>query len=339
MSYSIYNRHECNVAFDKEASYRTGTMTEEQAKPFDVFEEVEVPEPMKEWEEIFPVHAGRNVGNVGDKTYPVAEGSIETFLQSGIWLYYALGASSDVLSTFWTHTITESNDLPSFNLHFEQLNSGSGTDIVRELIGCMVTELAISIAKDSLIKQTISFIVPKSVTASKFTTTTWSSFNFSDKLMNWDMAALSTFTINTVDLLTAWGTIPIETLDINIKNEVECLPNLGDPYLNEPKIGKREYEIKMMIYPKDDDLYNARDLHPEDYTGAITILINRGTNDEIELTFSDMYVSDYPNKIPNVDDKEVGVEVTFRNSPGGTLAVVVEDALDESYYDNVDDTV
>ncbi len=336
MSYQIYKRADCNVAFDLEATFRTGVMVEAQAKPFDVFDSLEIPEPFKEWEEIFPVHSGRNVGNVGDKTYPAADGSIETNLQSGVWFYYALGAVSNILATYWTHTITESNDLPSFNLHFEQLMPGTGTDLVRELIGCMVTELAISIKKDDLIKQTISFIIPKSVTAAKFTTTTWSSFNFATKIMNWDMTTLSVFTIDSIDLLTVWGTIPIESLDISIKNEIENLPNLGDPYLNEPKIGKREYELKMMIYPKDDDLYNARDKHPEDYTGAITILLNRGTNDEIELVFSDMYISDYPNKIPNIDDKDVGVEVTFRNSPGGTLAVTVEDALDETYYDNVD---
>ena len=67
-------------------------------------------------------------------------------------------------------------------------------------------------------------------------------------------------------------------------------------------------------------------------------MFNRGTDDSITLTFSDMYVSDYPNKIPSSDDKAVGVEATFRNSPGGTLAVVAVDDLDETYYDGVDDT-
>ena len=340
MSYQIYKRTDCNVAFDLEATFRDDTgMVEAQAKPFDLFDELEIPEPFKEFEELHPVHAGRNVGNIGDKTYPAADGSIETNLQSGIWLYYALGVSADVLvTTVWTHTISEANDLPSFNLHFEQLMPCLGTDLARELIGCMVSELNLSFKKDSLAKQTINFVVPKSVPQAKFTTTTWSSFNMATKTMNWDMASLTNFNIDTVDLLTAWGTLPIDSLDINIKNDIENLPNLGDPYLNEPKIGIREYEVKMFIYPKDDDLYNARDKHPEDYTGALTFLINRGTDDTITLTFSDMYVSDYPNKIPNADDKDIGVEVTFRNSPGGTLGVVAVDALDESYYDGVDDT-
>ncbi len=81
MSYQIYKRADCNVAFDKEANFRTGTMTEAQAKPFDIFDELEIPEPFKDFEEIFPVHSGRNVGNIGDKTYPAADGSIECNLQ------------------------------------------------------------------------------------------------------------------------------------------------------------------------------------------------------------------------------------------------------------------
>lgn len=338
MSYQIYSRQDCNVGFEFESAFRSGAAVEANIKPFDIFDEIEIPEPFKEWEELYPVHAGRNVGNIGDKTYPVADGSIETNLQSGIWLYYVLGATADVLvTTVWTHTITEANDLPSFKIHFEQKNPGTGNPIIRDLIGCMVTELNLSIKKEDLIKQTISFLVPKSLSATVFATA-WSSFNFSTKTMNWDMSSLTTFNVDTVDLLTAWGTIPIESLDINIKNDIENLPNLGDAWFNEAKIGKREYEVKMLIYPKDDDLYLARDKHPEDYTGALTFLINRGTDDTITLTFSDMYVSDYPNKIPNLDDKSVGVEVTFRNSPGGTLGAVVVDALDETYYDQVDDT-
>lgn len=333
--YNIYKRADCNVAFDLEDVFRDDALTEDQAKPFDIFDELEIPEPFKEWEELHPVHSGRNVGNIGDKTYPVADGSIECNLQSGIWLFYALGAVINTDNTYFEHVITESNDLPSFQIHFEQIASNDGVDIVRELIGCMVTELAISIKKDEMIKQTISFLVPKSIPGTKWALTTWSSFNMATKLMNWDMASLPVFTIDSVDLIADWGTLPIESLDISIKNDIENLPNLGDPWFNEAKIGKREYEIKMLIYPKDDDLYNARDKHPEDYTGLLTILINRGSNDEIELVFSDVYVSDYPNKIPNLDDKAIGVEVTFRNSPGGTLIATVEDALDETYYDGV----
>ena len=333
MSYNIYSRNECNLAIEKEATRRTGQITEATAIPVDVFEEIEIPKPFKEFEEKFPVHSGRNVGNIGDKTYPAAEGSLEMTLQTAIWLYYILGGCTTVFTTFNTHTIIEANDLPTFKIHVEQLNSGSGTDIIDDLIGCFATELKIAVTKDGLVTENLSFLVPKSIAGAKFTTTTWSSFNFSDKLMNWDMSELTNFNIDSVDLITTWGNIPIESLEITITNELDLLPNLGDPHLDEPKIGKRHYEIKMTIYPKDDDLYNARDKHPEDYTGAITITFNRGTNDTIVLTFSDMYVFDYPNKIPNADDKSVGVEVTFRNSPGGTLGVIAEDDKDISHYE------
>ena len=339
MSYQLYKRTECNLSLEKEATRRTGAATEINAIPVDIFEEIEIPEPFKEWEEKFPVNAGRNVGAIGDKTYPAADGSLEMNLQCATFLYYALGASADVLvTTVWTHTISESDDLPSFKIHFQQLNGGSGGNIIRDLIGCFVTELKLSVAKDGLVSQNLSFIVPKSVAGVDFSGITWSSFNKSHKLMNWEMTELDNFNINSVDLITTWGNVPIESLDITITNEIDLLPNLGDAWLDEPKIGKRHYELKLNLYPKDDDLYVARNLHPEDYTGAITIVFNRGTDDSITLTFSDMYVSDYPNKIPSSDDKAVGVEATFRNSPGGTLAVVAVDDLDETYYDGVDDT-
>lgn len=339
MSYTLYKRTECNLSIEKEGTRRTGAAVEGNAIPVDIFEEIEIPEPFKEWEEKFPVHSGRNVGAIGDKTYPAADGSLEMNFQSGTWLYYILGASADVLvTTVWTHTISEANDLPSFKVHVEQLNAGAGADIIRDLIGCFATELKLAVTKDGLVTQSLSFIVPKSIEGVSFSGITWSSFNHADKLINWGMTELDTFTINTVDLITAWGNIPIESLDITITNEIDLLSNLGDAWLDEPKIGKRHYEIKMNLYPKDEDLRVARDLHPEDYTGAITIIFNRGTDDTMTLTFSDVYVSDYPNKIPNADDKAVGVEVTFRNSPGGTLAVVVVDDKDQTYYDGVDDT-
>ena len=338
MSYKLYNRTECNLSIELETTRRTGAAVEINAIPTDIFEEIEIPEPFKEWEEKFPVNVGRNIGAIGDKTYPAADGSLEMNLQTATWLFYALGASADVLAIFWTHTITEANDLPSFKVHFQQTNGGAGGNIIRDLIGCFVTELKLAVAKDGLVTQSLSFIVPKSVAGVDFSGITWESFNHSDKLMNWEMTELDNFNINSVDLITTWGNVPIESLELTITNEIDLLPNLGDAWLDEPKIGKRHYELKLNLYPKDDDLYVARNLHPEDYTGAITIVFNRGTNDTITLTFSDMYVSDYPNKIPNSDDKAVGVEVTFRNSPGGTLGVIAEDDKDESYYDGVDDT-
>lgn len=333
MSYVLYRRSGCNVAFEKESSYRSGNITEGNALPFDIFEELEIPSPDMEFEEVNAVHGGRNVSNVGEKTYPQGEGSLETQLQSGIWFYYALGACATTGSGPYTHAITEADSLPSFKCHYEQLNTGTGNDIVDDLIGCLVSKLALSIKKEDLIAQTIDFLVPKSIAGSKFTSTTWSSFNLTDKIMNWDHAELTVFTVNSVNLLTTWGNIPMESVDITITNDIKLHPDLGDPYLNEAGYGKREYEVKIMLYPKDDTLKTARNLHPEDYTGALTFKISRDANDYIQLTFSDLYVSEYPKKIPNIDDKDVGVEVTFRNSPGGTLAVEVKDGRDISYYE------
>lgn len=333
MSYTLYKRTECNLSIEKEtvALRRTGAATEADAIPVDIFEEIEIPEPLKEFEEKFPVHSGRNVGNIGDKTYPTGEGTLEMSFQTAVLLYYILGECATTGT--YLHTIAESDDLPTFKVHVEQLNAGAGNDVIKDLIGCIATELKLAVAKDGLVTQSFSFQVPKSIVGTKFTTTTWATFNHADKVMNWEMTELTNFNIDSVDLLTAWGAIPIESLEITMTNNLELLPVLGDPYLDEPKIGTREYELKMTVYPKDDDLYLARNKHPEDYTGAITIKFNRGASDDITLTFSDMYVSDYPNKIPNADDKAVGVEVTFRNSPGGTLGVLANDDKDISYYE------
>jgi len=481
----ILSRKNCNFAFQREATgNRRGdptTLSEDDLIPFEVFEEIDLPETFEEFTEYWRVNAGRNVSDMIGESIPVVDGSINFELISGIPFKYALGkcvttvgkletttittiadiagslnntyftftvvdsntddvkyycwfnvnaAGVDPAPAGWTyglevalatgatandvaaaaqliinavvsmtatnpgapsdqlvltndelglvtattdtgatgfgfvrtlagvdnlHTITEDDDtdLPSLALYYQQLYSAAA-DALMNLIGVHCNELTLAIKKDAHIKGTFACKVPKSIISdynggAAITTlgtntvgggapVAWSAFKYPNKIFEWaHLKGNWTLILDAGDYIgsgavdaSGWGT---ESAELKITNDLDLLPVMGDPNNDAPNAGKREHEIVIFFFPETDVGRLLRKIHPENYSCTLVAKIARGTRDYVQLTYSNLYVKNYPNKIPSIDDKSVGLEMTLRNNVGGTLAIAVKDKKGKIFYE------
>lgn len=240
----------CRISFAKESSFRDGggsgaALT--YIRPFDltreIVESIDIPEPIqeivKEW-----TNQTRNLGRVKYLGYKPGESSWSFEAVVSIMLYYALGACTTTGATApYTHAITESDTLPSFALHIEQ--ELSGDSIRMDLLGCIVKslELVIEAGSDTPVMMNVDLIVAKVVAGSDLIEPA------SLGLEKFTRANVSTFTLlyNTVaiesDLLNQ-----TQKIAITITNDIDMESVLNDDYANKVKVGKREYEIKLLEY-------------------------------------------------------------------------------------------
>ena len=282
----------------------------------------------------------------------------------------------EILMAPFTHTITEpsttatqvaSNSqvyLPSFIIHFEQ---SDGTNIeYRDLIGCLVKSLKITLEKGAKVMYEVTVLVPKSMVG--LVQTAYPTYALSgdatraalsyptDEIFGWydfDLAE-SYLTYNSVAVFGStqnWFN-ELGKLEITISHELEILPIQGDPYPYKVLNGKLDYEVLMTYYPNSNEdqdpttfttyrlLKSLKRMKLAEYTTnlAMRVRLQRSATDYVQLTFSSLYVTEFPDKLTTIEEKQVSIDVTMRNAPAkgsvtaGSLAVVVVDDRNPSYY-------
>jgi len=388
--------------------------------------------------------AGRNVSDIYDLGFKSMEKSIKFDLCSGIWLYYVLGGITNAgAGAPYTHTIAEANTLPSMALHFQHEES-VGKHIYTDLLGVSFKNLKLTMERGGKVTCEATIIGAKSI-AGKDVAETARSTSTPDGHVVFTFAHVdsSAFSFLYDNVGTYISLSEIDTIEINIENELEYLNVFGDEYPNKRQYGKRDYSIKINFRPTSNLWYYLRKwfkvpkvttqydnttitasfasaagqvitvtsftdgddaaaadsligkiIRVGQNTGADTIRTNRYlritdngaitggggtitvdgdcsdlvagdgltiltgfyegdqsshngielvlqltrpglTSDYIKLTFSRLYVKDYPNKLITMenDKKELSVDMELANAPGGTLAVEVKDDLaGETYY-------
>jgi hypothetical protein len=282
-----------------------------------------------------------------------------------------------VLGTPFTHTISEPSTatqvtngsqmyLPSLILHIE--NSDGTRTKYKDLIGVLVKSLKITLEKGAKTMYEVTLLVPKSIAGviqtayptyaySGDTTRAVLSYN-TDEFFTWEHldTTNSYFKVGSAHIFGSTLNWINETfkIEITIDNEVSIDPVLGDAYPNKILVGKRDYTIVMGYYPTSNEiaglidttvrfLYDCKQAALSAYTDEISLLVRFGrpktsTYDYIQLLFSSLYVTEYPDKLVNIETKEVAVDVTLKNAPAstnivaGTCVATVVDDRNPSYY-------
>jgi len=95
--------------------------------------------------------------------------------------------------------------------------------------------------------------------------------------------------------------------------------------------------VKIHFFPTTASLYQLKNLAFADYSGDLNFELwferNDGTSIKIEI--DKMYLSDYPNALPSLEDKRVGVDMVLKLGEASTVTVTITDALDpdDGFYD------
>jgi len=238
----------------------------------------------------------------------------------------------------YTHIISESNSLPSFSMHVEQ---GEGdTKLVRDLLGCVVSGASLSIEKDAIGKISVDVLTLASVTGNALTTTEIPT-DLTDEIYNWTMInqtdAVTYIDYNGAPVDTTKIATQIDTYSISVKSDNEATKVMGDEYGKIVKVGKREYDLSVHIYPQKQTLYNLRNTKIKDYVSVLTsqIKLTRATDDTVNWNINSLYLSVYPNALPSWEDKIVGLDAEFRLNEGGSSTITITDAKSIKYYERV----
>lgn len=239
----------------------------------------------------------------------------------------------------YTHTVAEANTLPSLALHFEQ--GLTSEDIIKDVLGCVVKSLKISVERNGVVKIEPTFIGAKSVTGNDSTKPT----NLADEVFTFPdiVTASYVFTYNTGTVL---ALTEMDSLEITIENELEYLNTMGDEWPNKLVIKGRSYSIKMTGKVQNDTMYTLR-YHTKvpsiaaqyGTTGfyatalALTVRIGRSATDYVELVFNKLYVAEYPNKLITAEKGELDIEAELRLAPEGICVVTAKDQYDQRRWE------
>jgi hypothetical protein len=323
----------CYIAMAKEGVFGNNGATVGVIYAIDGFESAEIPEPMREREELTGVGEGRSVSKIVEKGYPPGDGSLSLWMVHGRWIYYALGTVTTTgVSAPYTHTITAGNTLPSCVLHTELEHSTEVESIRRDLLGCTVKSWEMSIEEKEKITQDVGLIVASSVTAADVAKPT----SHTEDIYRWaDVATLvikqgSTYLISKIGSDTV--TNAISSIKVKIENEIDYHTSPGNEASDYRLVGKRNVEISAHIFPQNNDLYNLRNTKVSSYANDIDfdLWIQRTATDNIRIQIDKIYLSEHPNNIASIDDKTVGIDVTFKIAPSASITATILDNLAES---------
>lgn len=177
---------------------------------------------------------------IGTKTF---SGSIEFLVQNFKMFEYALGSvsygSTPDENGMYTHTVTGSNDLPSFTVQSGILGS---PNFIRDYVGCKVDSFTLTAEREEPLNCEIEFVAKDmhdGTTGTPPVADTSSYFSFYE----------GSVTINGVqqDL--------VEEFELEINNSLESLFTLGSQTLARLQEGQREYTLSIGLVFETPDQY------------------------------------------------------------------------------------
>ena len=215
--------------------------------------------------------------------------TVEFLLQHCRPLVLAWGDDTMTGSDPYTHTITETNTLPSFSLNFGYQHT---TDHAVDYLGCVVNRMDIACAKGEFVRCTMEVVAQKSEDHD------FRSYRTSDAMKKYITVGTPSAGVGKIvpymysdAAITINGTTyeAVDSVRMTINNNLLAEPVLdnsddsNDKRISEPIPQVREYEVTMTVRMATDDLYDLWDAGtyiPDDPT----VTFQRSVNDKVVFT-------------------------------------------------------
>jgi len=254
----------------------------------------------------------------------------EDFIQAGSYIIYASGTVSAITSGAVTNVTATQISIGSVTMsvgtttYAVRITSGQGKGQIRVVNAIAnATTLSLNTVTDPWI------VTPTTSGNTSYATL----YDYSPCSTSTSASVTATALIGTSD----WTNV--DSLDIGITNTLELRPCVGDPYPAKYVVGKREYSLKTHLYPQNHNtLLTLRNTQHIDYTGPIWAKIKfvdateSPTVHAMEFTHTRMYLSDFPDHIPDWDEVIVGIDMEFRNAPDDEFTINTTDNLVAGQY-------
>lgn len=200
-------------------------------------------------ERIYGVGA-RNATATINKQY-AGKLSVTGVVSNAYWLLGILGANVDAgITGAYTHTYTESDNLPSFTTK-TTMELGT-TDFSSELIGCVLNSCTISAAVNEALKFTLEATYRYENAGTTY-------------LANLaDVEPIFTFAHGSIEMPDGTSIAAVQSFELNIVNSTEPIYGVGSRFMTGVVAKNREYNFSMTV------AFN-------DYTDLFTYFLN-GTN-------------------------------------------------------------
>jgi len=260
-----------------------------------------------------------------------------------------------VPNTSYAHRIIEAKTyaLQSFTLHVEQRNTTGAQNIIYDLFGCVVDTFEISTNKDDgtvkcsvgikatgFAAGTAQTAPPSELTAEPFV---WSNLDNSNTTATYVLLDENS---------TERAPDSIESISLNISNNVEFAPAIGDPIGSFAISKKREIELKITGFIQDKTLYdywrgtfdnvNKRMNSATTKLSALIRLIKTAGTDLITIYIANLYIQDHSCHIQTIDEAIKGVDLVFRAAQpdvdGRQVYSTIIDSNTKVYYHNTDES-
>jgi hypothetical protein len=289
-----------------------------------------------------------------DRTIDVASGTthyyyfVESNTASTITVHQTPASVAGYTITmvdYYTHTISESDTLPSFAWRVEQDSS------YFDILGMIIKSFELVFESGSETPAIMNFEVESLKVIDGTATESASSIDnlpvplFTRK--NFASPGALTLTYNGTAIESDLEA-QLNKHSIKITNEFESKPKYGDEYYMKTLMGNRQYEVHYDTYirnqtwrtisradiPSTTSQYGTTGF----YTGPIamnTKIAHNATN-YIQVSLDKMALKgeEFKNKLISWEEKELGIDVSFTCAPGGIMSAVVVDHLPGIYYED-----
>jgi len=246
-------------------------------------------------------------------------------------------------STNYTITETVTTTLQSFTIHIEQKNNESTEDLVYDLFGCVVNSISINVAYgDQVATYSVTFKCPYGLPTTRALNPPprkyipgFPSMSSMQEAMNeyliqedgWETTAGNT---SLYQVKTSWDRTPrqVDSVVLNITNNVEFKGDLSKRYKNLAVAGKREITLQIIGNTDEKELFqyfleaftnDGTDYYPSNASGRLNSVwkIQRdATYDYIKITFYNWILQEHNFSFVSVDDAIKAVDITLSDSTG-----------------------
>lgn len=245
--------------------------------------------------------------NVSDyfETMRTYGGSIEFFVQHCRSFILAIG--DDALTGSYTHTLTETDELPSFDLNFGYAHT---SDHSIDYTGCVVNRLNIECTKGEFMKATMEFVAQNGIDHA------FRDYQTGDALKKYPTVgsgAIRPYMYSDAAVTINGLTYTPETVKMSVNNNLLSEPVLdsgNDKRIAEPIPQLREYEASMTIKMATDNLYDLWETGAYATTDPV-ITFARAAGDQVVFTLEDAILESAISPF-NVSEGIVLIELPFK---------------------------
>lgn len=285
-------------------------------------------------------HIGRIITIDSTYVYSILDNDATTITLDRACASDANGDAVVITEAPYTHTITESNTLPSFALHYEHY--GKGIEI--DLLGCLIKsiEIVIEAGAETPVQCTLEIMSAKSLAGDALTEPSVLAL---DSFVRGDVNTYS-LTYNSVEIDTSLSDNS-DKIIIKIENDFDIKKVMSDAFPNRVVIGTRNYSVTYSTAVQSSTWYDIQKLKVPNYASfygnsgyyataiASTTKWQRSATDYIQVAFNKLYQkpTEELTSLVSWSEKELYIPIEFGSAPGNACTITVVDALNSRYYE------